>query len=42
MSNPLDEMIFAHKRGEGRGMPSICSAHPWVLKQPCSGEIPRC
>jgi D-tagatose-1,6-bisphosphate aldolase subunit GatZ/KbaZ len=32
MSNPLDEMIFAHKRGEVRGMPSICSAHPWVLK----------
>ena len=32
MSNPLDEMIFEHKRGEGRGMPSICSAHPWVLK----------
>ncbi|HLF87876.1 MAG TPA: D-tagatose-bisphosphate aldolase, class II, non-catalytic subunit [Anaerolineales bacterium] len=28
----LDEMIRAQKRGEERGIASICSAHPWVLQ----------
>jgi D-tagatose-1,6-bisphosphate aldolase subunit GatZ/KbaZ len=28
----LDEMIAAQKRGEAKGITSICSAHPWVLK----------
>ena len=28
----LDEMVRAQKRGESRGIVSICSAHPWVLK----------
>jgi D-tagatose-1,6-bisphosphate aldolase subunit GatZ/KbaZ len=28
----LDEIIRAQKRGEARGIASICSAHPWVLK----------
>ena len=28
----LDEIITAQKRGEARGIVSICSAHPWVLK----------
>ncbi len=32
MFNPLDEIVRAQKRGEGRGIASICSAHPWVLK----------
>jgi D-tagatose-1,6-bisphosphate aldolase subunit GatZ/KbaZ len=32
MSDALDEMLHAQKRGEARGMASICSAHPWVLK----------
>ena len=28
----LDEIVAAQKRGEPRGIVSICSAHPWVLK----------
>jgi len=28
----LDEVVRAQKRGEAKGIPSICSAHPWVLK----------
>ncbi len=32
MSHLLDEFLQAQKRGEVRGIPSICSAHPWVLK----------
>jgi len=31
-TNFLDEIVLAQKRGEVRGIPSICSAHPWVLK----------
>ena len=29
----LDEIVTAQKRGEARGIVSICSAHPYVLKQ---------
>ena len=29
----LDEIVAAQKRGEARGIPSICSAHPSVLKE---------
>ena len=32
MSHPLDELVRAQKSGEGGGIASICSAHPWVLK----------
>jgi D-tagatose-1,6-bisphosphate aldolase subunit GatZ/KbaZ len=32
MSHFLDEIVRAQKRGEVRGIASICSAHPWVLK----------
>jgi D-tagatose-1,6-bisphosphate aldolase subunit GatZ/KbaZ len=32
MYDALDDMLRAQKRGEARGMASICSAHPWVLK----------
>lgn len=28
----LKEIVAAQKRGEARGITSICSAHPWVLK----------
>jgi len=38
MSNPLDEIVRAHKKGENRGITSICSAHPWVLKAAMRGE----
>lgn len=31
--NYLDLIIAAQKRGEAKGIPSICSAHPHVLKQ---------
>ncbi len=27
----LDDVVAVQKRGEARGIPSICSAHPWVL-----------
>jgi D-tagatose-1,6-bisphosphate aldolase subunit GatZ/KbaZ len=29
----LDEIVQAQKRGEPKGITSICSAHPWVLKE---------
>lgn len=32
MQNPLDEIVRLQKSGEARGLTSICSAHPWVLK----------
>ncbi|NUM48172.1 MAG: class II D-tagatose-bisphosphate aldolase, non-catalytic subunit, partial [Anaerolineales bacterium] len=42
----MDDMVLAQKRGEGRGLPSVCSAHPWVLRAamrragpPCSSEM---
>src|SRR5687767_1237327 len=28
----LDNVVAAQKRGEARGITSVCSAHPWVLK----------
>ena len=28
----LDEIVTAQKLGEARGIVSVCSAHPWVLK----------
>ncbi|MEO8357638.1 MAG: class II D-tagatose-bisphosphate aldolase, non-catalytic subunit [Chloroflexota bacterium] len=28
----LDEILAAQKRGEAKGIPSICSAHPYVLR----------
>ncbi len=31
MPQPLDELVEAQKRGERRGLPAVCSAHPWVL-----------
>jgi D-tagatose-1,6-bisphosphate aldolase subunit GatZ/KbaZ len=40
MSHPVDEILRAQKRGEARGIPSICSAHPWVLKTALRGEHP--
>jgi len=40
MSYPLDELIRAQKRGEPRGIASICSAHPWVLKAALRGAGP--
>ncbi len=30
--NFLDEIVRTQKQGEVLGIPSICSAHPWVLK----------
>jgi D-tagatose-1,6-bisphosphate aldolase subunit GatZ/KbaZ len=37
--NLLDEIVRLQKRGEARGIPSICSAHPWVLRaaMSCAG-----
>ena len=28
----FDDIITAHKKGDARGIPSICSAHPTVLE----------
>lgn len=28
----LDEIVRAQKGGKAKGIPSLCSAHPWVLK----------
>ncbi len=36
----LDEIVHAQKRGEARGIPSICSAHLWVLKTALQGVEP--
>ncbi len=33
MSNVFDRLIFSQKRGEARGIASICSAHPFVIRQ---------
>jgi D-tagatose-1,6-bisphosphate aldolase subunit GatZ/KbaZ len=38
MFNPLDEIVNAQKQGESRGIPSICSAHPWVLRAALRGD----
>jgi D-tagatose-1,6-bisphosphate aldolase subunit GatZ/KbaZ len=38
MFNPLDEIVEAQKRGISRGITSICSAHPWVLKAAMGAE----
>lgn len=40
MSNLLDELVRSQKRGESCGIPSICSAHPWVLKVALRGAGP--
>jgi D-tagatose-1,6-bisphosphate aldolase subunit GatZ/KbaZ len=32
MYSPLDEIVHTQKRGHAIGIPSICSAHPWVLR----------
>jgi D-tagatose-1,6-bisphosphate aldolase subunit GatZ/KbaZ len=40
MSHALDELVRAQKRGEPRGIASICSAHPWVLKAALRGDGP--
>jgi D-tagatose-1,6-bisphosphate aldolase subunit GatZ/KbaZ len=40
MSHLLDELVRAQKRGESLGIPSICSAHPWVLKVALRGAGP--
>ncbi len=40
MSRLLDEIVLAQKRGAARGIASICSAHPWVLKSSLSGAGP--
>jgi D-tagatose-1,6-bisphosphate aldolase subunit GatZ/KbaZ len=37
MSHPLDDLVRAQKLGEYLGLPSICSAHPWVLKVAIQG-----
>ena len=38
MSHPLDELVRAQKHNEPRGIASICSAHPWVLKAAMQGD----
>jgi len=38
MNDPFDEIVQAQKRGEVRGIASICSAHPSVLKAALQGN----
>jgi D-tagatose-1,6-bisphosphate aldolase subunit GatZ/KbaZ len=38
MSNLLDEIVQSQKRGQPRGIASICSAHPWVLRASMRAE----
>ncbi len=38
MSQPLNDVLRAQKRGEAIGIPSLCTAHPWVLKTALRGE----
>src|SRR5258707_13040895 len=33
MLNVFDELITAQKRGEAKGITSVCSAHPYVIGQ---------
>ncbi len=33
MLNVFDELITAQKRGEAKGITSVCSAHPYVIRQ---------
>lgn len=33
--SPLLEIVAAQKRGQARGIPSVCSANPWVLAAAC-------
>jgi D-tagatose-1,6-bisphosphate aldolase subunit GatZ/KbaZ len=40
MSHLLAEIMCAQKRREARGIASICSAHPWVLKAAMRGNEP--
>ena len=40
MFHPLDEVVRAQKWGAARGIPSICSSHPWVLRNALRGEFP--
>ena len=37
----LDEIVKAQKRGEAKGITSICSAHPWVLKTAMQNKTSR-
>lgn len=42
MTNSLLDNIFtAQKQGEARGIPSICSAHPWVLQAAMQSDAGR-
>ncbi|MGD0877372.1 MAG: class II D-tagatose-bisphosphate aldolase, non-catalytic subunit [Anaerolineales bacterium] len=36
-SNFLDEIVRVQKQGQPRGIASVCSAHPWVLKAAMTG-----
>ncbi len=36
----LDELVRAQKQGQPRGLVSVCSAHPWVLKAAMSRGSP--
>lgn len=40
MSCLLDEIVQAQKRGVARGIASICTSHPWVLKAALRGDGP--
>jgi D-tagatose-1,6-bisphosphate aldolase subunit GatZ/KbaZ len=37
MISALEALLNANRQGEPRGIPSICSAHPWVLRAAARG-----
>jgi D-tagatose-1,6-bisphosphate aldolase subunit GatZ/KbaZ len=38
MSNLLVDIVQSQKKGQPRGIPSICSSHPWVIRA-CMQEV---
>ncbi len=39
MTHPLDTIVTANRRGEQRGITSVCSAHPLVLEAACERAL---
>jgi D-tagatose-1,6-bisphosphate aldolase subunit GatZ/KbaZ len=40
MSNLLVNILQSQKKGQPRGIPSVCSAHPWVIRACMQEDVP--
>jgi D-tagatose-1,6-bisphosphate aldolase subunit GatZ/KbaZ len=40
MSNLLVDILQSQKKGQPRGIPSVCSAHPWVISACMQDQVP--